>query len=131
MNEPTRATTSLGPTGFTTAATSRGHQFVFDEPLDQGGADAGPKPTEMVLAALAACTAITIRMYALRKGWDLAGVTSEATLASDGKTRSIAHTVRLAGNLDAEQRERLRAIAHSCPVHRMLEGSVAITTEMV
>jgi putative redox protein len=108
-----------------------GHRLVIDEPEVAGGADAGPSPTRTVAAALAACTAITIEMYAGRKGWDVGEiqVAVEMEYGDHSVPRSFEVTVHVPAGLDAEKAERLRAIAGKCPVHRLLshDRDVSIT----
>lgn len=104
----------------------RGHQLVADEPTDLGGQDAGPTPEELLAAALASCTAITMEMYAQRKGWDVAGleVSCEFQASERGKPTTFELDLRMPAHLDDEQVERLRVIAAKCPVHRTLDGEV-------
>lgn len=100
-----------------------------DEPVDKSGADTGPEPHEFLLAALGACTSMTLRLYAERKGWPLKGVHVRLTGGpTDGKYNIIRH-ITMAGELDAGQRARLLDIASKCPVHRTLTGEVLIETK--
>lgn len=130
-SETIQAAVHLGERGYTTTATIRGHRVLIDEPRVDDGDDAGPKATELVLAALGACTAITLRMYATRKEWPLTGVDAAVTSRGSGRQRTIDLAITLRGPLDGEQRARLLHVAHACPVHRMLEGGVAINTWLV
>jgi putative redox protein len=104
----------------------RDHQLVVDEPLDAGGQDAGPDPQELLAVSLASCTAITIEMYAARKGWELGPVEVEVEYspAERGCPTKFELVTRLSADLPEERVERLRAIAAKCPVHRALEGEV-------
>jgi putative redox protein len=104
----------------------RDHQLTADEPLDAGGDDAGPDPQELLAASLASCTAITMEMYATRKGWEigLVEVDVEYSAAERGCPTKFQLVVRLSDDLPEEQVERLRVIAAKCPVHRALEGEV-------
>lgn len=108
-----------------------GHTVVFDEPADAGGDNAGPGPTDMLAASLAACTAITMEMYADRKEWPLDDVEVEVDMEKgSGETpRSFTVTLRLPKELSSDQVDRLRVIAGKCPVHRALtdESDVEIT----
>lgn len=99
------------------------HELLVDEPEVAGGADAGPAPTRLVAAGLASCIAITMEMYAKRKEWDLGPVEVEVDVEYEGYVpSSFAATIRLPGELSAEQRERLLRIAQKCPVHKVLSG---------
>lgn len=107
----------------------RHHLVVADEPTDLGGNDDGPTPTELLVASLAACTSITVRAYARRKGWPLEAVDSEVVFERDAANEPLfRQTVSLRGNLTIEQRERLMIIAHQCPVHKLLAAPLNIVT---
>jgi putative redox protein len=104
----------------------RQHKLAADEPAESGGEDSAPSPQELLAASLASCTAITMEMYAQRKGWDIGGVEVEAeyTPAERGCPTKFTLTLRLPSELSEEQVERLRVIAAKCPVHRTLDGEV-------
>jgi putative redox protein len=104
----------------------RKHKLTVDEPTDQGGSDAGPTPQELLAASLAACTAITIEMYADRKGWEIGDVNVDVDYepAQRGTPTKFQMTVQLPKELPEDQREKLMTIAAKCPVHRTLEGEV-------
>ncbi|HYP55316.1 MAG TPA: OsmC family protein [Solirubrobacterales bacterium] len=104
----------------------RSHHVSVDEPLDAGGDDTAPSPQEMLAASLASCTAITMEMYAQRKGWDLGYVEVEVNYApaERGCPTKFDLVMRLPEDASDEQLERLRIIAAKCPVHRTLEGEV-------
>jgi putative redox protein len=104
----------------------RDHQFMVDEPLDAGGDDSGPDPQELLAVSLAACTAITLEMYAARKGWDIGHVEVDAEYipAERGCPTKFELVLRLPDNMPDDQVERLRVIAAKCPVHRVLDGEV-------
>ncbi len=105
----------------------RDHRLTADEPEDIGGRDLGPSPEELLAASLASCTAITMEMYARRKGWNVDGlqVACEYTPAERGSPTRFELVTTLPGHLDEEQRKRLEVIAAKCPVHRTLEGEVS------
>jgi putative redox protein len=104
----------------------RDHVVVADEPTDNGGDDSGPSPQELLAASLASCTAITMEMYANRKGWDIGEVVVDVNFepAQRGSPTRFQMEVRMPKELPEEQRERLMQIAAKCPVHRTLEGEV-------
>jgi putative redox protein len=104
----------------------RGHNLVADEEPDHGGEDAGPNPQELLAASLASCTAITMEMYAQRKGWDIGDVSVNVDYepAQRGSPTKFAMEIQLPKELSDEQREKLMQIAAKCPVHRTLEGEV-------
>jgi len=116
----------VGASGFKHTVQIRDHQVTVDEPLLHGGEDGGPDPQEMLAASLASCTAITMEMYAARKGWELGPVevACQYTPAERGCPTKFDVVVRLPEDLPQEQLERLQVIAAKCPVHRALEGEV-------
>ena len=103
------------------------HQYLADEPVDMGGADAGPAPFDFIMSGLGACTSMTLRMYAERKELPLRNVQVELShhkVDIDGVARDcIQRKITLDGELSAEQRQRLLEIANKCPVHRALAQS--------
>jgi putative redox protein len=123
-----------------TEVKANGHDLVADEPPALGGSDAGPTPYDYLLTALGSCTAITVRMYADRKGWPLETVTvrvehgrihakdCEECETKSGRIDRIELELELEGPLDAEQRDRLREIADKCPVKRTLGSEMLIET---
>jgi putative redox protein len=99
-----------------------------DEPVHQGGTDTGPRPTELLGASLAGCIAITVEMYAERKGWDVGAVEVDVEMGYEGPVpTSFEVGVKLPGKLDDEQRRRLMVIATKCPVHKVLAGEAHVT----
>jgi len=111
------------------------HTLTADEPLDMGGLDKGPSPFEFVLAGLGACTTMTLRMYADRKGWPLEKVSVKLTHHKEDDMGNtvvdiITRDITLTGALDTEQRQRLLEIANKCPVHKMLENNPKLQTRL-
>ncbi len=104
----------------------RTHQLTADEPTDHGGDDDGPSPQELLAGSLAACTAITMEMYAKRKGWDVAGMAVDVDYspAERGCPTRFELVMKLPAHLTEDQVEKLQVIAAKCPVHRTLEGEV-------
>jgi putative redox protein len=119
-----KATAKQANASLTHRVTIRQHELTLDEPAEHGGDDLGPSPQELLAASLASCTAITLEMYAKRKGWDISPVTvdCEYAPADRGEPTTFNLLIRLPETCSPEQVERLRAIAAKCPVHRTLEA---------
>jgi putative redox protein len=113
-----------GPGRFTHRVEIRHHSLTTDEPDELGGDDEGASPQELLAASLAACTAITLEMYARRKAWDLTGSEIECAYepAERGSPTEFKLVLRLPSRLSDEERQRLGEIAARCPVHRTLDG---------
>ena len=129
------------PRGFLQDVTSGPHHHALaDEPASYGGTDRGMSPYGFLAAGLGACTSMTIRMYARRKGWPLDHVgvdvthdkvhAQDAASAGEEKIDRFTRVIRLEGDLDAERRARLLEIADRCPVHRTLERHSRIDTRL-
>lgn len=128
---------------FTTSIQTKNHTFLADEPSSIGGSDFGPSPYEYLNAALAACTVMTLKMYAERKKWDLQEVfvyishsrkhSDDLQFAGD-KPKYLDHIskkLKFVGQLDATQKERLKEIASRCPVHKTIASEVIFETEII
>jgi putative redox protein len=134
MSRTPPVTAVIGETPYVVTLTDGTHEWLGDEPLEAGGGARGPSPHQLVLSGLGACTAITLRMYAARKGWPLSGVTVELQLNPDGAPAGggseIRRRITLRGDLTAEQRERLLQVANACPVNKTLGGEIHTTTAL-
>lgn len=110
-----------------------GHEWWADEPADKGGQDTATTPMHMVMAALAACTTITLQMYSQRKGWALTQVHVDCRLNPDGdpaagQPNRVLREIRVEGELAEDQHKRLLQIANACPVHKLLMGTIDMQT---
>ncbi len=107
------------------------HVLLTDAALAAGGEDLGPDPHELLDAALASCTALTLMLYARRKGWPLQGVEAEVSHDEADGVYRMRRDIRLVGSLSPDERERLLEIANKCPVHRTLSGRFEITSALI
>jgi len=108
-----------------------GHRLRADEEVEKGGEDTGAAPHELLLSALGACTAMTLKVYAERKGWPLRDVRVILNGQTGPTGLMITRQLDIIGDLDAEQRQRLMEIADKCPVHKSLSNPITITTSAV
>ena len=150
--EPAAADAPAGPFAVTVAETGAGrfsqaisagkHRLGADEPEAYGGNDTGPTPYDLLLAALGACTTMTLRIYAERKGWEIKGIRTalrhekihardcEDCETGEGRIDRIEREISFTGDVDGERRARLLEIADKCPVHRTLTSEVDIVTRL-
>jgi putative redox protein len=129
--------------GFAQQILAGGHALTADEPIDSGGTDIGPPPYDLLLAALGACTSMTVGMYARRKSWPLESVTVRlrhsrihaadcaACESEDGLLDRIERDLEFIGALNDEQRAKLLEISNKCPVHQTLSSEIDIQTRLV
>jgi putative redox protein len=130
----------VGAGVFTTEVEIGRHRLAADEPIADGGADTGPSPYQLLLAALGSCTAMTLRLYAQRHGWPLEEVTVVLSHdriyaedcadcdTRDGRLDRVSREITMAGDLTADQRATLLRIADRCPIHRTLTSEIVIET---
>jgi len=108
-------------------AGDRARTVVYDQPGDLSDGEAGPTSTQAVSAALASCTAVTLRVYADHKEWDLTGLRVEVATEYEGPNPKLfTVSIEWPGHLEEEQRERLTRIAGKCPVHRLLAEATPV-----
>lgn len=122
----------LGRDKYKTALQTSQHAWFADEPIENGGHNLGPCPTDFLISALAACTSITLRMYAEHKNIPLDGVDVEVQLERDreaGVTR-MEKSILLHGDLSAEQRDKLMQVADRCNIHQVLTHPIEITSKL-
>ncbi len=140
LNSEHQVVANLENEGFTTQMKAGNHFFLADEPVELGGKDLGPDPYEFLASGLAACTSMTLQMYAKRKKWELENVETHVSHSREhgedcqncedekAKIEVFKREIVLKGNLDTQQREKLLQIADKCPVHRTLESEIKILT---
>ncbi len=127
-------TASIGASGLVTQVVSATHHhLIADEPLLLGGTESGFTPGELLASGLASCTCMTLQLYAVRKNWPLTGAEVSVHFERDAlaKQSTFVCTIRLLGDLEEEQRQRLLEIAHKCPLHLALTQPITITTSLV
>ncbi|WP_410220592.1 OsmC family protein [Pedobacter sp.] len=128
-NTKITAIANIGQSTYKTQIFSEGHMIYADEPEDLGGTDEAMQPTALLLASLGSCTAITLRMYANRKQYDLQHIKVELAIDnSDPALTNITRKITFTGNLSSEEHTRLMQIAEKCPVHKILSNPIHITT---
>lgn len=121
-------TASIASINYSVLLQNGRHELRADEPLASGGADSGPTPDELLESALASCTAITLKMYAERKQWPVAGITVTVSMQREGDNSSFERKIAINGNITEEQRQRLLQIAKACPVSKTLTGNISVNT---
>ena len=121
---------SIASANYQVQLTNGRHRFSADEPKNLGGADSSPAPDELLEASLASCTAITLRMYADRKGWMIPTIEVSVSLERiEGKT-VFTRQITIQGEVAEEQRQRLLQIAKACPVSKTLLGEIEINSNI-
>lgn len=117
---------------YVTHISSDTNSLIADEPIDLGGKNTGMTPTELLASSLAACTCITLRMYANRKQWNVESIETHITISNQETSNStlFERTITFTGTIDNLQRERLLDIANHCPVHKILSHTITIQTSI-
>jgi len=123
-------TASIATTHYRVKLQNGRHEFLSDEPVSIGGGDTGPEPDELLEAALASCTVITLRMYADRKNWPVAEIEATISLERQAGKTIFTRNIRVNGGIDETQRQRLLEIAKSCPVSKTLLGETEINSHI-
>jgi|SRR5579871_124251 len=121
---------SIGKDHYAVKINADGHMLVSDEPKTNGGGGTGPDPYELLLSSLGACTAITLRMYADRKNWNVDSIKIDLHYKREDKAERIERRLHLEGQLDDEQKKRMAEIAERTPVTLTLKNGLSITTEL-
>jgi putative redox protein len=128
---PTVTVTVEGKSGYAQGIRSGSHAWTSDEPASRGGTDTGPNPTALLLSALGSCTAITLRMYAERKQWELGVIRVRCAIfpRKDARPR-IDREITFSSTLSADQREKLTEIAGKTPVTKLVRDGSEIATKI-
>jgi putative redox protein len=124
-------TAIIGQDHYRTELIASGKTIIADEPVEIGGTDVGPSPGEFLMISMASCTAITLRMYADRKKWDVTKIKVEIGSDKVNSKTIFVREIYLEGKLDESQRQRLLQIANSCPVHKTLTNPIEINTKLL
>lgn len=125
-----RVIASIDKIPYKTLLKSDGNELTSDESISNGGSGKAFTPKQLLASSLAACTSMTLRMYADRKEWNLEKVEVEVRLELTEMGTEFKTDIRLSGTLDNEQKEKLLAIANKCPVHKILSHTIRITTSL-
>jgi putative redox protein len=122
---------TIGNETYRTVLKTASHTVFSDEPLAVGGKDLGPSPGDLLRMSLASCTAITLRMYANRKGWDVKNI--EVTVGSQkiAENTTFRVSIDIDGNIDHAQRQRMLQIGKACPIHKVLTGDVEVAVHLL
>ena len=132
MSTQTKIHGVIGRETYRSRLTMRGHTLHGDEPIENGGKDTGPTPTELVLSGLASCTVSTLRMYADKKGWNVDKIEVEiriqTTKTETGQSAEIESVIAITGDITDEQKLRMLEIARKCPVHKLLTNPIRINS---
>ena len=124
-------TALIGKDQYKTELITSSHYLIADEPAEKKGSNLGPGPLELLSAALASCTAITLRMYADRKKWSIDQIKVDVTSETIDEKTIFKREISFEGTLDESQRTRLLEIANSCPVHKVLTNPIEVNTELL
>ena len=121
----------LGEEDYVASLHARQHEVLADEPEEIGGKDQGLTPYELILGGLGACTSVTLKMYAQRKGWVVEDIDVKLEMSVEkDKTPVIARRIKVYGDLTPDQCDRLLQIANKCPVHRLLANPIEIESAL-
>ena len=127
----TSVNAQIGSENYKTILSSGSNTLIADEPLDKGGGNLGFSPFALLASSLASCTAITLRMYTERKGWDVGKIDVSVSIEQDEeKTAHFTRTVSLERTPSEVDTQRIVAIANACPTHKLLSGNIEIHTDL-
>ncbi|UAM99662.1 OsmC family protein [Polaribacter litorisediminis] len=127
----TASNVTLFEKNYLAEAKMRNHFAVIDEPVPSGGGDTGPTPVEYLLTAIGGCVAITLRMYAERKGWDVGKITVNVFQIKENNKSYLSEEISFEKEVSEEQRKKLLIIAGKCPVAKMVKGETLIESKII
>lgn len=130
MADNRRVTATIGKDPYRTELKTFIHTVYADEPTEVGGNDSGPTPGDLLRMSLASCTAITLRMYADRKKWDVEMIQVIVSNERDQQKTTFQCDISVSGNIDEIQRARLLEIAKACPVHKLLKNPILVESQI-
>ena len=119
-----------GERGYAQHIKTAAHEIQSDEPERRGGTNTGPSPFELLLSSLGACTAITLRMYADRKQWDLGAIDVKLRLVKEGEAQTVERSIAISAALSDEQKAKILEIADKTPVTKALAAGILIKTTL-
>ena len=119
---------TIGRVAYATRLETPSHIVMADEPVKDGGKDIGPQPFDFLRMSLASCTAITLRMYADRKGWGVEQIQVTISTEQVGGKTIFHRVIEISGSIDEHQRKRLLQIANACPIHKVLTNPIEVQT---
>lgn len=124
-------TAHIGSNRYQTTLTNSRHTVIADENEERGGMDLGPNPSELLMMSLASCTAITLRMYADRKKWDITSIDIHVTMERLQEKTILTRSISVTGTIDQAEKDRLVTIANACPMHQTLTHPIEINTNLL
>lgn len=124
-------TATIGKDHYQTVLTNSRHQIIADEPKEYEGTDLGPNPHELLMMSLASCTAITLRMYADRKKWEIEQIIVEVNYSKEQGKNTFNRQISVVGSISEDEKTRLLHIANACPVHKTLTHPIEINTTLL
>ncbi len=129
MSKETTAKATIGAINYRVTITADGNSIVTDEPLDSGGGNTGFSPQQLLVSSLSACTIITLRMYAIRKQWNVGDISVDLLMTTEKGNTQINQIISYSNSVTEEQKKRLMQIADNCPIHKILTGKIFINTK--
>jgi putative redox protein len=122
---------SIGKNPYKTILSNNRHELIADENMEHNGQDLGPNPGEIMAMSLASCTAITLRMYANRKGWDIDQIEVTVKMKQETEKTTFTRVIEVKGRIGEDEKKRLLNIANACPIHKTLTHPIETNTQIL